>query len=85
MASWEHFVTVRPGCPKPDFSRRLDALRGPPEGRGFSPALPHPWVESRMGAVGATKPPRFPSPLIEPDVRISRIRLSDKIHDEAHG
>jgi len=43
------------------------------------------WVESRMGAVAATKPPRFPSPLIEPDVRISRIRLSDRLHDEAHG
>ena len=24
--------------------------------------------------------PRFPSPLIEPDVRISRIRLSDWLH-----
>jgi hypothetical protein len=28
---------------------------------------------------------RFPSPLIEPDVRISRIRLSDWLHREAHG
>ena len=27
---------------------------------------------------------RFPSPLIEPDVRISRIRLSDWLHREAH-
>ena len=27
----------------------------------------------------------FPTPLIEPDVRISRIRLSDRFHDEAHG
>src|ERR1700745_3852767 len=26
----------------------------------------------------------FPSPLIEPDVRISRIRLSDWLHLEAH-
>src|SRR5947207_2130204 len=25
-------------------------------------------------------PPRFPTPLIKPDVRISRIRLSDWIH-----
>ncbi len=29
--------------------------------------------------------PRFPSPLIEPDVRISRIRLSDWLHRKAHG
>ncbi len=28
---------------------------------------------------------RFPSPLIEPDVRISRIRLSDWLHRKAHG
>ncbi len=28
---------------------------------------------------------RFPSPLIEPDVRISRIRLSDWLHLKAHG
>jgi len=30
-------------------------------------------------------PPRFPSLLIEPDVRISRIRLSDRVHDGTHG
>ena len=29
--------------------------------------------------------PRFPSPLIKPDVRISRIRLSDWLHLEALG
>ena len=34
-------------------------------------------VESRTGAVAV---PRFPSPLIKPDVRISRIRLSDWFH-----
>ena len=28
---------------------------------------------------------RFPSPLIKPDVRISRIRLSDWLHGKAHG
>jgi hypothetical protein len=40
------------------------------------------WVESRMGAVawGLWPTPRFPSPLIKPDVRISRIRLSDWLH-----
>src|SRR5437667_4579278 len=38
-----------------------------------------------MGAVAAKRPPRFPSPLIELDVRIGRIRLSDRFHNEAHG
>ena len=28
---------------------------------------------------------RFPSPLIKPDVRVSRIRLSDWLHRTAHG
>jgi hypothetical protein len=28
--------------------------------------------------------PRFQHPLIEPDVRISRIRLTDEVHPEAH-
>src|ERR1700676_464521 len=43
-------------------------------------------VESRMGAVaGGQRPsPRFPSPLIEPDLRRYRIRLSDWLHREAH-
>ena len=41
-------------------------------------------VESRRGAVAARSPLRFLSPLIEPDVRISRIRLSDRIHRKAH-
>jgi hypothetical protein len=35
--------------------------------------------------VAARSPFRFPSPLIEPDMRISRIRLSDWFHYEAHG
>ena len=45
------------------------------------------WVESRKGAVAwaVTASLRFPSPLIKPDVRISRIRLSDWLHLEAHG
>ena len=43
-------------------------------------------VESRMGAVawGRWPTPRFPSSLIEPDVRRYRIRLSDWLHREAH-
>jgi hypothetical protein len=40
-------------------------------------------VESRLGAVASRL--RFPSPLIEPCMRISGIRLSDWIHPKAHG
>ena len=43
-------------------------------------------VESRMGAVawGLWPTPRFPSPLIELDVPISGIQLSDWLHRKAH-
>jgi hypothetical protein len=43
-------------------------------------------VESRMGAVawGLWPALRFPSPLIETDMPISGIRLSDWFHREAH-
>jgi len=43
-------------------------------------------VESRMGAVawGLWPTPRFPSPLIDTDMPISGIRLSDRLHREAH-
>jgi hypothetical protein len=34
-------------------------------------------VEEGRGGVRHGQLPRFPSPLIKPDVRISRIRLSD--------
>jgi hypothetical protein len=34
-------------------------------------------VEDGRGGLGHSASPRFPSPLIKPDVRISRIRLSD--------
>src|SRR5437870_5285902 len=44
-------------------------------------------VESRRGAVTGGHWPslRFHSPLIEPDVQISRIRLSDRLHRKTHG
>ena len=42
-------------------------------------------VESRTGAVSTLRSLRLPSPLIKPDVRISRIRLSDRLHCPAHG
>src|SRR5208282_3099539 len=41
-------------------------------------------VEERRGCKPLGQP-RFPSPLIKPDVRISRIRLSDWFRCEAHG
>src|SRR4029077_16593393 len=43
-------------------------------------------VESKMGAVagGLWPSPRFPSPLIEPEVPISGARLSDWLHRKAH-
>ena len=42
-------------------------------------------VEEGRGSLGHAATPRFPSPLIKPDVRISRIRLSDRLHRKAHG
>ena len=49
-------------------------------------ALPHK-VESRTGAMSeaSTSRSRFPSPLIKPDVLVSSIRLSDRLHQLAHG
>ena len=34
-------------------------------------------VEEGRGSLSYLQSPRFPSPLVKPDVRISRIRLSD--------
>jgi hypothetical protein len=41
-------------------------------------------VEDGRGSLGHAATLRFPSPLIEPDVRISRIRLSNWLRREAH-
>src|SRR5580704_4982426 len=41
-------------------------------------------VEDGRGGLGHAATLHFPSPLIKPDVRISRIRLSDWFHREAH-
>jgi hypothetical protein len=37
-------------------------------------------VEEGRGSLGHSATPRLPSPLIKPDLRISRIRLSDRLH-----
>ena len=42
-------------------------------------------IESRTSAVSTLRSLRLPSPLIKPDVRISRILLSDRLHSPAHG
>src|SRR4051812_30202668 len=42
-------------------------------------------IEDGRGGLGHAATLRFPSPLIKPDVRISRIRLSDWFHLAAHG
>ncbi len=41
-------------------------------------------VEDGRGGLGHAATLRFPSPLIKPDVRISRIQLSDWLHRKAH-
>src|ERR1700686_3799481 len=50
-------------------------------------AVARAMVESRMGAVawGLWPTLRFPSPLIDTDMPISGIRLSDWLHRKAHG
>src|ERR1700720_2597953 len=41
-------------------------------------------VEEGRGGLGHAATLRFPSPLIKPDMQISRIRLSDWLHRKAH-
>src|SRR6201984_90191 len=41
-------------------------------------------VEDGRGSLGHSATPRFPSPLIKPNVPISGIRLSDWLHREAY-
>jgi len=47
--------------------------------------LIHRRVEDGRGSLGHAATLRFPSPLVKPDVRITRIRLSDWFHRAAHG
>src|SRR6266849_3066210 len=42
-------------------------------------------VEEGRGIETDWSPTRFPSPLIKPDVPVSSIRLSDRLHQLAHG
>ena len=72
--------------PLEDADRAIRMLGGEIPGEEAICISLHP-IESRKGAVVCTALAslRFPSPLIKPDVRISRIRLSDWLHPEAHG
>src|SRR4051812_7069031 len=51
----------------------------------ITPSYAHRRVEDGRGGLGHAATLRFPSPLIKPDVRIARIRLSDWFHLAAHG
>jgi hypothetical protein len=53
------------------------------QGRRQSPMSPSGRVEDGRGGLGLWPSPRFPSPLIKPDVPISGIRLSGWLHREA--
>src|ERR1017187_271604 len=72
IGSSTHFHRTPHSYPSIEYQQNAPALTGWHR---------HDWVESRMGAsTGATAPPRFPSPLIKPDVPISGIRLPDGLH-----
>src|SRR3982750_2311400 len=76
-----------PYCPRPRSNSRLLAELDPrPRFEHCCPAQLQRSVESRTGAVrDLLAVARFPSPLIKPDVRIARIRLSDWLHLKALG
>ena len=71
------------GAPLPIFPRRKISklLRQNLCGKKDAPSR----VEEGRGGLGHVASLRLPSPLIEPDLRISGIRLSDWLHLKAHG
>src|SRR2546423_1687942 len=81
MSALGHFATetAQAACPYASAIPAEADVNSPPglrrDGR----------VEDGRGSLGHAATLRFPSPLIEPDVRISCIRLSDWLHREAHG
>jgi hypothetical protein len=64
-------------CSETDDQILSQVVTHPKPGR-----VAHGRVEERRGVACAI---RFPSPLIKPDVQISRIRLSDWLHLAAFG
>jgi hypothetical protein len=84
------FVTrLRPGQLPDQAARQLPeqstTLRVESSSTGVTRRRGARRVEDGRGGLGHAASPRFPSPLIKPDVRISRIRLSDWFHLTAHG
>ena len=84
------FVTrLRPGQLPGQAARQLPeqstTLRVEPSSTGDTRRRGARRVEDGRGGLGHAATLRFPSPLIKPDVRISRIRLSDWFHRTAHG
>ena len=84
------FVTrLRPGQLPDQAARQLPeqstTLRVEPSSTGDTRRRGARRVEDGRGGLGHAATLRFPSPLIKPDVRISRIRLSDWFHRKAHG
>src|SRR5262245_2920095 len=76
-------ISVAQGHQTNSIGKLLSSVRpvlGPPRWRSIIGR-----VEDGRGSLGHAATLRFPSPLIEPDVRISRIRLSDWLRREAHG
>ena len=71
------FPVIPPNSGHRDYSR--SSCDGGRRGSGLGR------VEDGRGNLGHAATLRFPSSLIEPDVPISGIRLSDWLHREAHG
>jgi hypothetical protein len=63
----------------------MSAIQPTAEVPARSPYVSESRVEDGRGSLGHSATPRFPSPLIKPNVPISGIRLSDWLHRETHG
>ena len=96
LSMWQETAAMRDVSPAYVGSGSFSSDRPAPDALGMSASLrSRPnlrtaanrrggRVEDGRGSWGHAATLRFPSPLIEPDVRISRIRLSDWLRHEAH-
>jgi hypothetical protein len=78
-ANYLAFIQLACECQKWQYARR--PLRSPPSQIAWRLCGR---VEDGRGRLGHAATRRFPSPLVEPDVPITGIRLSDWLHREAH-